>query len=132
MHTSTLRHSIFLAGMLTVSFALADPALVKCVEANGKLTLTNEPCEAGALAVPIAGLHTSASAAGASAERAQQPVPMMLAARGQERYTTWARNPAATPKHSLDVATLQEARMNLQKADQAWQSRHSMRIASAN
>jgi hypothetical protein len=88
------------------SAAVAAPAatagneIVKCVDAGGQVTLTDQPCEAGTATVRIRNETTPS----ASVERHVLPA-------AQLRHEAWKRPPVvrATPL-SRDVATLKAAR----------------------
>jgi hypothetical protein len=90
--------------------ALAAPALageiVKCVDSDGHITLTDQPCASGAATVPLS-------------QDTGAPLPQrhVLPAAELPR-PAWKRPNLATPmKLARDVATLKEARRMLMLQD---------------
>lgn len=93
--------------------ALAAPALaggniVKCVDRAGHITLTDQPCEAGATMVRLASMPAASGAARAeayplAAEPAVLPPPRLV----QGRYVMQRAKPKPLKR---DVLTLKEAR----------------------
>jgi hypothetical protein len=83
-----------------MSPALAGNEIVKCVDASGHVTLTDQPCEAGAATVKL------------SSETA---LPQRhVVAPAELRHEGWKRPQAARPATlSRDIATLKEARRML-------------------
>jgi hypothetical protein len=84
---------------------LAAPALagevVKCVDSNGHVTLTDQPCASGSATMP------------ASRDTGAPPQRHVLSA-GELPHVTWKRpNLAAPVKLARDIATLKEARRML-------------------
>jgi hypothetical protein len=99
-------------GLLSIiaAAALAAPALageiVKCVDSNGHVTLTDQPCAAGSATVRLA-------------QDTGAPLPQrhVLPAAELPR-PAWKRPNLATPtKLARDVATLKEARRMLMLQD---------------
>jgi len=91
------------AAALSVSMAapaLAGNEIVKCVDASGHVTLTDQPCEAGAATVKLS---------------AETPLPQHHVVTPAElRHDGWKRPQAARPATlSRDIATLKEARRML-------------------
>lgn len=90
--------------------ALATPALageiVKCVDSDGHVTLTDQPCASGAATVPLS----------QDTGRQQQQRHVLPAA--DLPHVAWKRPNLATPmKLPRDVATLKEARRVLMLQD---------------
>ena len=88
---------------------LAAPALageiVKCVDSNGHVTLTDQPCESGAATVRL------------SQDTGTPPQHQVLPA-ADLPHPAWKRpNLAAPAKLARDVATLKEARRMLMLQD---------------
>jgi len=98
--------------------ALAVPALageiVKCVDSDGHVTLTDQPCAAGAAIVPLArdvALPAARDTAAPSAQRHVLPAAELP-------QPAWKRPNLATPARlARDVATLKEARRMLMLQD---------------
>jgi hypothetical protein len=89
-----------------LSTALATPAamagneIVKCIDASGHITLTDQPCEAGNTTVKLS---------------SETPLPQRhVVAPAELRREGWKRPQAVRPAPlSRDVATLKEARRTL-------------------
>ena len=95
--------SMFAAAALSASMAapaLAGNEIVKCVDASGHVTLTDQPCEAGAAMVRLS---------------SETPQPQRHVVTPAElRHDGWKRPQAARPATlSRDIATLKEARRML-------------------
>ena len=95
--------SMFAAAALSASMAapaLAGNEIVKCVDASGHVTLTDQPCEAGAATVKLS---------------SETPLPQRHVVTPAElRHDGWKRPQAARPATlSRDVATLKAARRTL-------------------
>lgn len=88
------------AAAMATPAALAGNEIVKCVDAGGHVTLTDQPCEAGSATVRLAG---------------ETPLPQRHVLPATElRHEGWKRpqEPKAAPL-SRDVATLKAARRML-------------------
>jgi len=99
--------SMFAAAAFAVSMAapaLAGNEIVKCVDASGHVTLTDQPCEAGASMVKLS-----------SANLEPQPLPQRHVVTPAElRHDGWKRPQVVRPATlSRDIATLKEARRML-------------------
>jgi len=101
---------------LVAAAVLAAPAamagdIVKCVDSAGHVTLTDQPCDSGALVVRMAPEAERSDAPRAQPQRHVLPVADL-------RHTAWKR-PAATRPATLagDIATLKEARRALLMLD---------------
>jgi hypothetical protein len=95
---------------MIAAVALAAPALageiVKCVDSNGHVTLTDQPCASGSVATPV-----SRDTGPLSAQRHVLPAAELP-------RVTWKRpNLAAPVKLARDIATLKEARRMLMLQD---------------
>ena len=94
---------------MIAAVALAAPALagevVKCVDSNGHVTLTDQPCASGSVATPVT--------------RDAGPLPQrhVLPAAELPRVTWKRPNLAAPAKLARDIATLKEARRMLMLQD---------------
>jgi hypothetical protein len=85
--------------------AMAGNDIVKCIDANGHVTLTDQPCEAGNATVRLAS-ETPASGM-AAAQRHVLPATEL-------RHDGWKRPQVVRPAPlSGDVATLKAARRTL-------------------
>ena len=89
---------------------LAAPALageiVKCVDSNGHVTLTDQPCASGAATVPL------------SQDTGRPPQQRHVLPAADLPHVAWKRpNLAAPAKLARDVATLKEARRMLMLQD---------------
>lgn len=132
MKRTSIYRTIILAGMLATSAVSAGTEIVKCVDQDGKVTLTDAACPADAkTAVVFAGSNEPATAPPSG----EPPAFMADAA---ERYTVprIARRalPVVKPMSasgalSRDVATLKAARQNLRLLDSAAQAMRSQRVA---
>jgi Domain of unknown function (DUF4124) len=104
---------------LIAAAVLAAPALageiVKCVDSNGHVTLTDQPCTADAATVPLARDAARDTTAGSVAA----PVPQRHVLPAAELpQTAWKRPNLATPARlARDIATLKEARRMLMLQD---------------
>ena len=99
--------SMFAAAALSASMAapaLAGNEIVKCIDAGGHVTLTDQPCESGATMVKLSGANLE-----------PQPLPQRhLVTPAELRHDGWKRPQAARPASlSRDIATLKEARRML-------------------
>ncbi|WP_166881702.1 hypothetical protein [Massilia mucilaginosa] len=150
-----LSRSIFFAGLMLSSSVFADAEIVKCIDAEGKVTLTDARCPASAqmvVAVVAGGAQpaTADDAPGSGAEEdyalalsggdASEPEPaVVVSAPKIERYSSAAvwtkRDLPGVRKHASgtlarDVATLKAARHSLMLQDSAAQAARSQRLAS--
>jgi hypothetical protein len=145
----TLARSVFCAGLVLSSAVLADPAIVKCIDGDGKVTLTDSRCPAAAQTVAVvtggdmaAGADSVADggavAAGADGDGdVPDPGAMIIAAPASERAHAPAWNKPELPgvrKYAggalaRDVATLKAARHSLMLQDSAAQAARSQRLA---
>jgi hypothetical protein len=80
--------------------ALAGNEIVKCIDASGHVTLTDQPCETGASTVKLS---------------SETPLPQRHVVPPAElRHAGWKRPQAVRPATlSRDIATLKEARRML-------------------
>ena len=88
----------------------AAPALageiVKCVDSNGHITLTDQPCASGSATMPV------------SRDTGAPPSQRHVLPAGELPRVTWKRpNLAAPARLARDVATLKEARRMLMLQD---------------
>jgi glutamate 5-kinase len=99
-------HISLIAALLAVPAAQAGSEIVKCVDRDGHVTLTDLACDAGAAAIVLSSGAVAAGAAAPGAERSPAP-------RAQARSAA-PRKPEMTRMNlSRDVATLKEAHAQL-------------------
>ncbi|MDM5181651.1 hypothetical protein PO883_31215 [Massilia sp. DJPM01] len=141
-----LTRSIFFAGLMLSSTVFADPALaiVKCIDNDGKVTLTDAHCPQQAQTVAAGGAE-AATADEAGAEEGQAIVSGEAAAATVRALVVdrYAASQAQLPRRELpvvrkpgaggglarDIATLKAARHSLMLQDSAAQSARSQRLA---
>jgi len=96
-----------------VAPAMAGNDIVKCIDANGHITLTDQPCESGASTVRLSSETPLPQAQVQPQQQPQQPQRHVLAP-AELRHAGWKRPEAVRPAPlSRDVATLKEARRML-------------------
>ncbi|QJE01408.1 DUF4124 domain-containing protein [Massilia forsythiae] len=118
------------AVVFTGPAAVAGTDIVKCVAADGHVTLTDQPCPAGDAAVTLS-RDTQASAGAQTQEqqtaqqtgqpgappdtaRAQPPAQRYVLPAAELRHAAWQRPAAAQPAPLAgDIATLKAARRTL-------------------
>jgi hypothetical protein len=119
--------SLILAALAAAPAVLAGSEVLKCVDASGHVTLTDQPCEAGSQATRLTAgtLDTAATEAPASAEATQgitvqryEAPPRMLRQQDWRPRVTQRDRPLAR-----DVATLKAARAQLMLIDAVRQPR---------
>jgi len=96
--------------------ALAGSEVLKCVDAEGHVTLTDQPCESGARMTRLVAAAAPESEAEAPAAASQAPaVQRYEAAPALHRQQSWRPRVAAQTDRPLarDVATLKAARAQL-------------------
>lgn len=103
-----MKRPVRLLSMIAAA-VLAGPALageiVKCVDSNGHVTLTDQPCASGSVSTPV------------SRDAGPLPQRHVLPA-GELPRVAWKRpNLAAPVKLARDIATLKEARRMLMLQD---------------
>ncbi|MFB9240229.1 hypothetical protein IV454_23150 [Massilia antarctica] len=146
-----LTRSIFFAGLMLSSTVFADPAIaiVKCIDNDGKVTLTDARCPQQEQTVAVAAGTTAAANAGAAGADDSQAIisgestaDAAVTAPVVERFATSqtqaqvprrelpvVRNPSAGGGLARDIATLKAARHSLMLQDSAAQAARSQRIA---
>jgi hypothetical protein len=111
-----------LASQLTLVFAaiaaapaaLAGSEILKCVDAGGHVTLTDQPCESGARATRLVSNAAPESAAVGSGEVHPLAVQRYEAPVAMQRQHNWRpRVPQNDRPLARDVATLKAARAQL-------------------
>ncbi|NHZ61389.1 DUF4124 domain-containing protein [Massilia genomosp. 1] len=141
-----LTRSMFFAGLMLSSAVFADAEIVKCIDGDGKVTLTDARCPAAEQTVAVVAGSAELAAPDAeddnemaliSAEAAAAPAA--AAAPTIERHNSaaaWNKRELpglrkfAEGALARDVATLKAARHSLMLQDSAAQSARSQRIAA--
>ena len=145
MNHPTLSSSIFMIAMLAGSAAYAGKDIVKCVDQNGKVTLTDAQCGAGVKTVLVpAGAEAAATApastedeAGDAAIDAAAPVarraPSQRVAYSPQpiQHDNWTVPPSRKTL-SRDVETLKAARLSMRVLDEASANVRQQRLAGLN
>jgi hypothetical protein len=143
MNHHTFRSSIFMVAMLAASAAFAGADIVKCVDQDGKVTLTDAQCgeggrttvvAAGAETAPMASTDNQAedSAIQDAAPVARRAPPQRVAYAPQTiQHDSWSA-PRAGKMLSRDVETLKAARLSMQVLDSASAMARHQRLAGLN
>lgn len=129
MNCKTIRHTLFLAAMVFASSTFAGTDIMKCTDASGHVTLTDQPCTGEAAQVVLSGPALAAPAQ-EQAFDPDAPAPSPAVSDGTSRYQLASLPPPRTmraapytrvqaPGRSLarDVATLKEARRTMMLLD---------------
>lgn len=116
----------------------AGGAIVKCVDGEGRVTVTDRDCDDGVATVLVAATDSVAPATpvatqGASGtsvgQRASMPHPAATMAPQTQR---WSAPRARTAMLAGDAATLRAARSSLQALDEASAAARHQRLAGLN
>lgn len=137
MNRQPLNRILFLASMCIASTAFGGSEIVKCLDAAGNVTLTDQSCESGNAIVPM---EVVADEPAEPAVPADVPAPALAAkAASSARFAVaarqavrGARGPVARSSLSLDVAMLKVARLNLEVSDHAAAAARQQRLAGLN
>lgn len=136
MSRQTFKHTLFLAGMLIVSTAFADPELARCADSDGHVTLTDAPCqERGEVVLEAAPVSEPDITASVAADPAAGKAIVRLrtvAAPAGLRQSAWVKKALSGRSVPLDVETLKAARLNMQAQDNASLALRQQRLASLN
>jgi hypothetical protein len=142
MKRPTFRNTLFVTAMLAASAAFAGGDIVKCVDQNGKVTLTDNQCGDG---VPTVVVAADADAPAASSD--EQAVDTALAAAPGARRTAtqriafapapvqhdnWTAPKGNSRMLSGDVETLKAARLSMRVLDEASATNRHQRLAGLN
>ena len=129
MNRQTAARSLLLASLILAPFCFAGTDIVKCVGANGRVTLTDQPCQGGERSETVL-------AGGRSADEDSTPSSAAAPARrlAPERLPALARATLARldpPSRSLarDVATLKAARRTMLLMDDTASALRAQRLA---
>jgi hypothetical protein len=143
MKPHTFRTSIFISAMLAASAAFAGADIVKCVDQNGRVTLTDSQCGDGVQTVLMPGSADTptASVDPQSAETAALPVPpaarrmsieRIVLAPAQMQHDSWSAPRPSGRILARDVETLKAARLSMQVLDEASATIRHQRLAGLN
>jgi hypothetical protein len=142
MNHHTFRSSIFIATMLAASAAFAGADIVKCVDQDGKVTLTDAACGDGVRAVVVAAAEAPVTAPAdneaadgglvAAAPAVHRAAPQRVAFAPQPiQHDSWTAA-RANKMLSRDVETLKAARLSMQVLDSASATARQQRLAGLN
>jgi hypothetical protein len=138
MNRQTIRTSLFATAMLAASAAFAGADIVKCVDQDGHVTLTDSHCSDGIEKVLVAG---SAETPAASDEMSAAPtVPAVRRVTVQRyvlppaelRQASWTSVRPASRQLARDVETLKAARLSMHVLDEASATHKHQRLAGLN
>jgi Domain of unknown function (DUF4124) len=132
-----------LAAMLAASTAFAGPEVNKCVDAAGRVTLTDEACPSDARTEVLAAAPLAAEPASLDADSVPLPAVGPGTARvlpttrvaltpAQPRHDAWVGKAASGRSLAVDVATLKAARLSMRGFDNASASMRRDRLAGLN
>ncbi len=110
--------SIVFAAIAAAPAALAGSEVLKCVDVEGHVTLTDQPCESGARMTRLVAARRAGERGRTPAPAAATPAPTLQrheAAPALQRQQSWRPRVAAQTDRPLarDVATLKAARAQL-------------------
>lgn len=92
----------------------AKADIVRCIDGEGMVLITDTPCNADATTVRAPSVAKATRTGGKGSPEANR-----FAAAEQARAAAWANKPAASRKFALDVATLKAAKISMVSIDQA-------------
>ena len=107
--------SLVFAAIAAPPAALAGSEILKCVDAGGHVTLTDQPCESGAQATRLVS-NAGSESAPAATETQQAAVQRYEAPHPLQRQQAWRPRVAQVQQDrplARDVATLKAARAQL-------------------
>jgi hypothetical protein len=139
MNRHTFRSSIFITAMLAASAALASGDIVKCVDQDGKVTLTENQCSAGVQTVLVAADAPAVAADSAAADTTLPVTPVARRAIQRVSYSpaviqhdSWTAPKMNGRPLARDVETLKAARLSMKVLDEASTSSRHQRLAGLN
>jgi len=110
-------------GAVSLNAAQAGGAINKCIDGAGRITLTDQACDAGTVSSSVAVPGSDDGTAASMPVASPRPVPL--------RQTRWAPGalPAAAPHAPLagDMATMKQARVQMMLQDAAPRARLASR-----
>lgn len=144
MKRHTFRTSIFISAMLAAAAAFAGADIVKCVDQNGQVTLTDAQCGEAAQTVLVTGAANTpadGSAQSTPADTATLPaapaarrtsIERIVVAPAQLRHDNWSAPRPGGRMLARDVETLKAARLSMQVLDEASATARHQRLAGLN
>jgi hypothetical protein len=137
MNRKTFRSSLLLTALFAASAAFANSAdIVKCVDQDGRVTLTDNQCSAGVQTVLVAASAEAPAAADAEAVEPVTAVPAPARRVTRMAFTpmpiqhdSWSAPRGKSRMLARDVETLKAARLSMQVLDQASASTRQQRVA---
>jgi hypothetical protein len=139
MKHNAIRASMFITAMLAASAAFASADIVKCVDQEGHVTLTDSHCAAAAETVVVAASEET-PAGGADEVIAAPAAPAVrritvqryLLPPAQPRQTNWSATRPVSRALARDVETLKAARTSMKVLDEASATLRHQRLAGLN
>lgn len=136
MNRQTFRSSIFITAMLAASAAFAAGDIVKCVDQDGKVTLTENQCSEGIQTVLVTGdapaVANDAAAADPMAPAARRAIQRVSYAPVAIQHDNWTAPKSMARPLARDVETLKAARISMQVLDEASSTSRHQRLAGLN
>ena len=143
MKPHTFRTSLFISAMLAASAAFAGADIVKCVDQNGHVTLTDSQCSEGVQTVVVPGSADAPAAASEdvqpadtatlpAAPAARRTIQRIVVAPAQMQRDSWSAPRPSGRMLARDVETLKAARLSMQVLDEASASIRHQRLAGLN
>jgi hypothetical protein len=139
MNRQTIRSSIFITAMFAASAAFAGGDIVKCVDQDGKVTLTENQCSEGVQTVLVTGDAPAPGADTAPAETTSAAAPAARRAVQRVAYTpaaiqhdSWTAPKSMGRPLARDVETLKAARLSMKVLDEASTTSRQQRLAGLN
>lgn len=142
MNCKTIRHTLFLAGMVFASSTFAGTEIMKCTDGSGHVTLTDQPCVGETDQVVLSGADLAAPAPGPAFDP-DAPAPSPAVSNGSSRYQLASLPPPrklrAAPTTRMqppgralarDVATLKEARRTMMLLDSSFAASRQRGLAA--
>jgi hypothetical protein len=143
MNRQTFRSSIFMVAMLAASAAFANADnIVKCVDQNGKVTLTDAECGEGIKTVVVTAgteggptastdIEAEDGAIAAAAPVARRAAQRVAYSPPPVQHDNWTAR-RASKMLSRDVETLKAARLSMRVLDEASATARQQRLAGLN
>jgi hypothetical protein len=143
MTPQSLRTGILISAMLAASAAFAGADIVKCVDQDGRVTLSDLQCGEGSQTVPLAKPSIAPaedSADSQPADMAELPavpatrivIERVARARAPVQHDNWTAPRQSSRMLARDVETLKAARLSLQVLDAAAAAGRHQRLAGLN
>ena len=124
MNRQTAARSLLVTSLILAPFCHAGTEIVKCVGANGRVTLTDQPCQGGERSEIV----LPGNPAG-DEDAALAPAPAAAPAQRLARERLPARRDPPSRGLARDVATLKAARRTMLLLDDAASALRAQRIA---